>query len=150
MKAMRMSLSLLFVLMTFAMLQTPASADGAAHKVAIHVDSNDPQLINMALNNVANVRKYYDSIGETVTIEVVTYGPGLHMLRADTSPVKERIAAMALEIDDLTFSACGNTHAKMSKKAGAEVKLLDEATMVPSGVVQLISLQEQGYSYVRP
>jgi len=126
------------------------AGDAADHKVAIHVDENDPKRMNMALNNVANVRKYYDSKGETVEIELVAYGPGLHMFREDTSPVKDRIALMSLEIDNLTFSACGNTHAAMSKAGGKDVELIDEANMVPSGVVQLIALQEEGYAYIRP
>ena len=132
------------------MSTTLFAADNADHKVAIHVDEKDPATMNMALNNIANIKKYYDSKGETVEIELVAYGPGLHMLRSDTSPVKDRIAAMSLEIDNLRFSACGNTHAKMSKKAGKEIELLDEASKVPSGVVQLIALQEQGFAYVRP
>jgi len=57
---------------------------------------------------------------------------------------------MALEIDNLSFSACGNTHRKMSEKAGAEIALMSEAVITPSGVVRLIELQEQGYAYVRP
>lgn len=126
------------------------SSEGDIHKVAIHVDENDPQRMNMALNNVANVKKYYDSIGEQVEIELVAYGPGLHMFREDTSPVKDRIAVMSLEIENLTFSACGNTHSAMTKKAGKEVTLIDEANMVPSGVVQLVTLQEQGFAYIRP
>ncbi|MBX2884121.1 MAG: DsrE family protein [Granulosicoccus sp.] len=140
-----------FVLLVVASaLAVPSLAADVVHKVAVHVDSNDPKVINLALNNVANVKKYYDSVGEEVEIEVVAYGPGLHMFRADTSPVIERISVMALEIDNLTFSACGNTHAKMSEKAGKDIQLLEEASMVPSGVVQLIALQEQGYSYIRP
>ena len=127
-----------------------ALADDSPHKVVIHVDDNDPKRMNMALNNVANVKKYYDSIDEEVIIELVAYGPGLHMFRADTSPVTDRISTMSLEIENLTFSACGNTHTAMSKKAGKEVTLLDEAQLVPSGVIQLITLQEQGYAYVRP
>lgn len=132
-----------------------ASATGPAmaadmHKVAVHVDQNDKRVMNMALNNIANLKKYYESKGEEVQIELVAYGPGLHMLRHDTSPVKARIAKMALEIDGLTFSACGNTYAKMSKKGGKPVKLISEAAMTPSGVVRLIALQEQGYAYVRP
>jgi intracellular sulfur oxidation DsrE/DsrF family protein len=126
------------------------AADPVAHKVAIHVDENDAARMNMALNNVANVKKYYDSIGETVEIELVAYGPGLHMFRADTSPVKDRISFLSMEIDNLKFSACGNTHAAMTKKAGKEITLIEEASLVPSGVVQLIALQEQGYAYVRP
>ncbi len=144
--------AILFAAMIFSanIATSPALAGEAMHKVAIHVDSSDPQLQNMALNNVQNLNKYYKSKGETVQIELVAYGPGLHMLRSDTSKVKSRIATMALEMDNLQFSACGNTHAKMTKKAGKEVVLLSEATNVPSGVVRLIELQEKGYAYVRP
>lgn len=128
----------------------PASAAEKVHKIAVHVDESDPARINMALNNVQNIKAYYDSVGQAVEIEVVAYGPGLTMLRADKSPVKGRIAVMALENDKLTFSACGNTHAKMSKKEGKTVELVPEAKVVPSGVVRLVELQEQGYAYVRP
>lgn len=139
-----------FAVTAFAFTTTDNYAGEKVHKVAIHVDESDPKKMNMALNNVKNVRKYYDSVGEKVIIELVAYGPGLHMLRADTSPVATRIAAMALQMDNLVFSACGNTHKAMSKKAGKKVELIAEATMVQSGVVQLIALQEKGYSYVRP
>lgn len=127
-----------------------AFAGDAAHKVVIHVDSSDAKLQNLALNNVQNVNKYYQSKGEKIQIELVAYGPGLHMLRSDTSKVKERVASMALAMDNLQFSVCGNTHAKMTKKAGKDVVLLSEAVKVPSGVVRLIELQEKGWSYVRP
>lgn len=129
---------------------TAVQAQDAMHKVAVHVDENDPKRMNMALNNVQNIKKFYDAKGETVTIELVAYGPGLHMFREDTSPVKDRLATMSLAIEGLTFSACGNTHKIMSSKAGKEVKLVSEAAMVPSGVVRLIELQENGYAYVRP
>ncbi len=119
------------------------------HKLAVHVDQNDPAVMNMALNNVQNVKKYYESKGEDVIIEVVAYGPGLKMYTAD-SPVASRISAMSLDIDNLAFSACGNTHRKMSQKAGKDVPLLPEAGIVPSGVVRLVELQEEGYAYVRP
>ena len=38
----------------------------------------------------------------------------------------------------------------MNAKAGQEVALLEEATVVPSGVVRLVELQEAGYTYIRP
>jgi intracellular sulfur oxidation DsrE/DsrF family protein len=149
-KLTRFFAAIAFVIAVFSFTTTDIYAQEKVHKVAIHVDEADPKRMNMALNNVKNVRKYYDSIGEKVIIELVAYGPGLHMLRADTSPVATRIAAMALQMDNLVFSACGNTHNAMSKKAGKKIELIAEATMVQSGVVQLIALQEQGYSYVRP
>jgi len=127
-----------------------AWAEGQTHHIAFHVNQNDPQVMNMALNNVANVNKYYESQGDTAVIEVVTYGPGLNMLVSGKSPVADRISAMSLEIEGLSFAACGNTHRKMSEKAGHDVALLDEAGIVPSGVVRLVELQQQGYAYVRP
>ena len=125
-------------------------AEGKSHKVAIHVDENDPQVMNMALNNVANVISYYESVGDTVEVEVVTYGPGLNMLIAGKSPVENRISVMSLERPNVTFAACGNTHTAMIEKAGEDVPLMSEANVVPSGVVRLIELQEDGYAYVRP
>ncbi len=128
----------------------PAQAQTKVHKVAIHVDDRDKQRMNMALNNAQNIRKYYAAKGEKAMIEIVAYGPGLHMLRADTSPVKQRVSAMSLADPNLRFSACGNTHRKMSAKAGKPVALVAEAKKVPSGVVRLMELQEQGWSYIRP
>ncbi len=126
-----------------------ALAAGTMHKLALQINDNDPAKMNLVLNNAENVRELYKSMGDDVTIEIVAYGPGLKIYTAD-SPVKERIAAMSLEDPTMQFSACGNTMRKMSKKTGKEVKLLSEAKVVPAGVVRLIELQEQGYSYVKP
>ncbi len=130
--------------------QAAWAAGSGVHKLAIHVDENDPKRMNLALNNAENVTKFYESKGETVIIEIVTYGPGLHMLRSDTSPVKARIEAMSLGMDNISFAACGNTMAKMAKKEGNDIPIMSEATHVISGVVRLIELQEEGYAYLRP
>ena len=125
-------------------------AEGIVHKIAVHVDDGDPRVLHMALNNVQNLASYYKSQGDTVQVEVVAYGPGLVMFLDGKSPVSDRISTMSLELEGLTFSACGNTLRKMSEKAGHDVALMDEAVVVPSGVVRLVELQEQGYAYVRP
>ena len=127
-----------------------AVAEGVKHFVAIHVDQNDPKVMNLALNNAVNVTNYYESKGDTVEIELVAYGPGLNMFVEGKSPVADRISVLSLQLENLSFSACGNTHRKMIEKTGGDVPLMSEATVVPSGVVRLIELQENGYSYVRP
>lgn len=131
-------------------LSIVAHADEVVHKLALHVDENDPAVMNLTLNNAQNVKQFYDAKGEKVAIEIVAYGPGLNMYVAESSPVKDRISAMSLEIPEITFSACENTLRGMVKKAGKDVPLMSEATMVPSGVVRLMELQADGYSYVRP
>ena len=131
---------------------SPALCGEAKHRLAIHVDQNDPQVMNLALNNATNVIEYYRSKNEEVDIDIVTYGPGLHMFRADTSPVKERLKRLK-ELafpSNVQFSACGNTKQGMEKAEGKEVPMVSEATLVPSGVVQLMQRQEKGWSYIRP
>ena len=129
-----------------------AAADAAkkAHRVVLQVNSADPAMMNLALNNASNVEQYYKARGEKVEIEIVTFGPGLHMLREDTSPVKDRIKAMAEKSKSISFKACGNTQANMAKSENQEIELVPEATVVPSGVVRVMELQEQGWSYLRP
>jgi len=136
--------------MAITSVPTTSFAGEKVHRIAVHVDQNDPKVMNMALNNVVNLNNYYAKKGEKIIIEVVAYGPGLHMFRSDTSPVKARIEKMSLQFDNLEFSACGNTRRKMSAKAGKKVAIMSEANMVPSGVVQLLELQEKGYAYLRP
>jgi uncharacterized protein len=122
------------------------------HRLVIQVDQNDPAVMNLALNNATNVIEYYRAKGEDVDLDLVTYGPGLHMLRADTSPVQDRIK----QLKDLAFpskiqfSACNNTKQGMEKKEGHPIEVMSEAVLVPSGVVRLMELQEKGWSYLRP
>jgi hypothetical protein len=123
-----------------------------SHRLLIHVDQNDPAVMNLALNNATNVIEYYRAKGEDVSVDIVAYGPGLNMLRVDTSPVQDRIKqlrGMAFP-SNVQFSACANTMENMEKKEGRPVAVLPDATIVPSGVVQLMEKQEEGWSYLRP
>lgn len=133
-----------------ALALAPLAAFAEGAKVAIHVDEERIRTMNMALNNAANIIKHYEGQGEEVVVEIVTYGPGLHMLREDTSPVSDRISTMALMHENLSFSACLNTVQAMQQRMQTEVPLLSEATTVPSGAVRLMELQYDGYAYLRP
>ena len=134
-----------------AALALSASAAFAveAHKLVIQVDENDPAIMSLALNNAENVEAYFAEKGEAAIIEIVAYGPGLKMYTAD-SPMKDRISALSLQHENMQFTACGNTLAKMSKAAGHDVALLKKKKIVPAGVVRIMELQSEGYAYVRP
>jgi len=147
---MMLDLRAVAIAATISFFAICAQAQESVHKLAIHVDENDPSIMNLALNNAQNVMKYYQSKGEKVAIEIVAYGPGLNMYVAGESPVKDRISALSLESGDIVFSACENTRQGMIKKTGKDVALLSEATSVPSGVVRLMELQGEGYAYVKP
>jgi uncharacterized protein len=128
----------------------PPVANQKAHRVVLQVDTNEPAMMNLALNNATNVAQYYKDLGEKVSIEVVTFGPGLHMLRDDTSPVKARIEVIALSTPEISFKACGNTQENMHKVENKDIPLVPQAQVVKSGVVRILELQEQGWSYVKP
>jgi intracellular sulfur oxidation DsrE/DsrF family protein len=121
-----------------------------AHRLVLQVNTDDPAMMNLALNNATNVEQYYKDLGEKVEIEIVTFGAGLHMLRNDTSPVKDRIKAIAEKMPSISFKACGNTQENMHKAENKEIPLISQATLVKSGVVRVMELQEQGWTYVRP
>ena len=131
------------------MSKRPA-ADKKLHHLVLQVNTNDPATMNLALNNATNVAQYYKDLLEDVAIEVVTFGPGLHMLRDDTSPVKARIKAIKASTPSISFKACGNTQENMHKVENKEIPIIPEATIVTSGVVRVMELQEQGWTYVRP
>ena len=122
------------------------------HRIVIQVDQNDADVMNLALNNARNLLDYYRAKNEDIDIEIVAYGPGLHMLREDTSPVKDRIKQLS-EVSfpsKIVFSACNNTKQGMEKREGHPITIIPQAGLVPAGVVRIIELQEQGYSYVKP
>jgi len=139
---------LLAVVASTMVLGTAIAAEmGAAHKVVIQVSSADAQTQAIALNNAVNVQKHYGP-GE-VDVEIVAYGPGLSILTKNKKNKQaDRVASLAKS--DITFSACGNTMKKIAKKKGKEPALIDGVKVVTAGVVRLMELQEQGYSYIRP
>lgn len=123
---------------------------GKMHRLILQVNTNEPAMMNLALNNATNVEQYYKGLNEKVEIEIVAFGPGLHMLREDTSPVKDRIKAIAQTTHAISFKACNNTQENMKKAENKDIPLVAQATLVKSGIVRMMELQEQGWSYVRP
>jgi intracellular sulfur oxidation DsrE/DsrF family protein len=128
----------------------PIAPISKTHRLILQVNTNDQAAMNLALNNATNVAEHYRELGEVVKIEVVTFGPGLHMLRDDTSPVKARLEQMALSTPEVSFKACGNTQEKMHQAEHKDIPIVSQAQVVKSGVVRVMELQEKGWSYVKP
>src|SRR4029077_17122862 len=119
------------LLITFA--GSAIAAEGKAHHVAFHVDQNDPELMNQTLNNATNVIEYYRGKNEDVDIDIVTYGPGLNMLRTDTSPVLDpikRLKDMVLP-GKIQFSACTVTKTAMRRRKVTRSRLLRKQASSP-------------------
>lgn len=126
-----------------------AQASDTVYQVVMHLNENDESRMNAVLSNASNVAKYHLKKGAKVQVEVVVHGPGLNMLTA-SSPVADRVKSIASSIEQVTFRACANSHKMMSKKAGKEIVMLPEVSMVPAGIPHMMERQMQGWSYIRP
>lgn len=148
---MKNILATIAVLVAIACSHTAVAEESLAdHQLALQISDNDPQKMSTVLNVAANVTRHYESQGETVDIRIVAFNAGLHMLREDTSPVLERLGSFGASMPNVTFAACGNTIAGMTKKEGKAPPIVSIAEHVPAGVVDLMALNEAGWTVIRP
>ena len=141
------------ILAGLAMLALSAGttlAGDKVHRLALQISDNDPEKMTAVLNVAANVSQHYAKKAEEVEIRIVAFNAGLHMLRTDTSPVKERVAGFSKAMPNVSFNACGNTIEGMTKREGKVPPIVDNASIVPAGVVTLMELAEAGWTIVRP
>lgn len=122
-----------------------AAAGDTKHKLVIQVSTDDPRTQKIALNNAVNLQKMYGM--DDVSIEIVAYGPGLGLM-TKKSPQADRVKSLAMQ--NITFSACGNTMKKVEKKKGKKPALTEGVQVVKAGVARIMTLQEEGYAYIRP
>lgn len=147
----RRSLFLVAAMLPLAFGTSFAEAAGDdVRRLAVQVSDKDPATFNKALNVVTNFAKDMSASGQMYEIEVVSFNAGLHLLRTDTSPVMGRIKSISESVPDVTFSACSNTIAGMTKKEGKAPPLTEVARVVPAGVTRLMELNALGYFVIRP
>lgn len=150
MRLSRRGLSGIAVLLAGLAASRPIAAqDAKVHRIALQVSTNDAATFDLALNNAVNLARAYGEAAEEFQIEIVAYGPGLHMVRADTSPVKARVHSVSESVPGIVLSACGNTVTAMEKAEGRRLELLPDVGIVQAGAVRLVALQEAGWSYLR-
>lgn len=142
---MKNTLGIAGILMSGALLFSAIAAPAAAAetaKMVIQVSDNDPAKWNLALNNAKNIQK--DLGKANVELEIVAYGPGINMLKAE-SEVGNRIGE-AME-SGVKVLACQNTmrNQKLNKE-----DMLTSIAYVPAGVIEIMQRQHQGWAYLRP
>jgi len=111
-------------------------------RLVIQVSDNDPAKWTLALNNARNVQQ--DLGKDNVQIEIVAYGPGLGMLKAE-SKVADRLAA-ALDTN-VGLIACENT---MTTTHVSRNDMYAGIAYVKAGVTHIMKRQQEGWAYIRP
>jgi uncharacterized protein len=126
------------------MLAFPALAQQrkAKQRVVIQVSDNDPAKWALALGNARNIQAELGK--ENVDIEIVAYGPGLEMMKAE-SKVADRLAA-AMDAN-VGLIACENT---MQNTTVNKDDIYGGVKFVHAGVTHIMKRQQEGWAYLRP
>src|ERR1700694_5791446 len=117
----------------------------AEHRVALQLSDNDPRKQSLVISVANNLLKFYDP--DKVAIEVVTFGPGIDLLRPDNA---NRKLVESLVAQGVRFDACLNTVDTIERETGKRPDIIPAATPVQVGVGHILSLTENGYTLVRP
>jgi len=137
------SVAMLASLLVVGILPAAAQqAAGAKSKVVMQVSDGDAAKWNLALNNAKNLQT--DLGAANVDIEIVAYGPGIGMLKADSvvgTRVDEALGA------GVKVVACENT---MRGQKLTKPDMLAGVGYVSAGVVEIMQRQQQGWAYIRP
>lgn len=123
--------------------ESSETPDGGKHmlKAVIHINFDDTERQKHGLKNVTNILKEV----KEADIEVVCHGGGIGLLVTDQSEHASEISRLLKE--GVRFAACENT---LRDRSIPKDNLLPGVTTVPSGAVEVIQKQNQGYGYFRP
>src|SRR3979411_543510 len=117
----------------------------AEHRIVLQLSDNDPKKQSLVISIAYNLLKFYDP--DKVAIEVVTFGPGIDLLRPDNG---NRKLVESLVAQGVRFDLCLNTVDTIERDTGKRPEFIAVATPVQVGIGQILSLTENGYTLVRP
>jgi uncharacterized protein len=117
----------------------------AEHRVVLQLSDGDPTKQALVISVAYNLLKAYDP--DKVAIEVVTFGPGIDLLRPDNSN-RKRVESLVAQ--GVRFDVCLNTVDTIERETGKRPDIIPVAISVQVGVGQILSLTENGYTLVRP
>lgn len=121
--------------------EPPLPQEKAVYKAVIHVNFDDAERQKRGLRSVANM---LNEVKEG-DIEVVCHSTGIGLLMKKKTT--EAVEVERLMKAGVKFAACENT---MREKSIAKDDLLPGVVTVPSGAVEVVRKQQEGYGYFRP
>lgn len=117
----------------------------AEHKIVLQLSDDDPKKQALIISVANNLLKAYDP--DKVAIEVVTFGPGIDLLRSENGN-RKRVESLIAQ--GVRFDVCLNTVDTIERETGKRPDIIRAATPVQVGVAQILRLTENGYTLVRP
>lgn len=117
---------------------TPKSE--TVHRIIFQLTTADTLSHKALMKQLGNIT----SVAPGTQIEVVCHGPGLDMLHLDKSVVLEKLKQFAGP--NIHFMAC---EFSMKERNVPVEKITPVAGFVKAGILEIVSKQEQGWSYIK-
>lgn len=113
------------------------------YDLLLHVDSDSPQVLNLAFNNAANYKAALPD--EKFQMVMVVNGPAVKLLTRDNADLAAR--GRELSGAGLEIRVCNNA---LKTFHIPPENLWPECTVVGAGVVEIVTLQREGLAYIKP
>ncbi len=110
------------------------------HRIVFQMVTGDTLAHKQLVKQISNII----TVSPKTEIEVVCHGPGLQMLLSNKSVVADKISQLASA--RVSFNAC---EFSMKEKNITAEELIPSAGRVPYGILELVTKQEEGWSYIK-
>jgi uncharacterized protein len=110
------------------------------HKIIFQLTSSDTSSHKQLMKQFNNIL----TVSPTTKIEVVCHGGGLDMLVKGKTIVEDKIKSLSDR--GVQFMACEFSIKERKVDRGL---IISSAGYVPAGIVEIVSKQEQGWSYIK-
>lgn len=114
----------------------------ATYKAIFHVDESSLAKWKLVLVNIENLMAEF---GEDIEIELLANAEGISLLYKTPNHFKETITRLSAR--GVQFALCANS---LKQQNLTKEFFLDMATVVPSGVGELVIKQSAGWAYIKP
>lgn len=128
------------IVLIFLLMVSVKSMAQPDTRIVLHLQSSDTLVHKSIVNQIGNIKKALPGS----EIELVCHGPGLDFLLKEKSTYINRLEKMHLQ--GVSYVGCEYT---MSQKKIKREELVDIASTVPYGIVEIIKRQQEGWAYVK-
>lgn len=110
------------------------------HRIIFQLTSGDTTAHKQLIKQFNNIL----SVSPSTKIEVVCHGAGLDMLVSDKTIVEDKIKTLSEK--GVEFNAC---EFSIKERKVDRSKIIKYAGYVPAGIIEIVTKQEQGWSYIK-
>lgn len=110
------------------------------HKIVFQLTTSDTLAHKALMKQLVNIK----STAPETKIEVVCHGPGLDMLLSNKTVVLKGI--QTAKEKGVEFIAC---EFSIIERKLDKANIISEAGFVPAGIIEIVSKQEEGWTYIK-